>query len=137
MMKKKKLEKKVYITPVTKCYSDKDGIGRVIFLPNTKVTLNAAKKHIAACEKLANGKKAPVLIDIRNIKSVDHEARKYFAGEKASKITKASAVLVSSPISRILGDFFIVLNKPPFPIKLFTSKSKAMKWLRGFLKCQK
>ena len=131
--KNKKTEKtKVLFTPITKVWEDEDEVGRVVFLPDVEVTVDGAKKHFEACEKLAKGKRHPVLVDLRNIKSVDHQARKYLAGDVATKLTKASAVLVGSPVSRVIGNFFIGLNKPPYPIKLFTSEPEAMEWLRRF-----
>ncbi|MDH5682649.1 MAG: hypothetical protein OEZ36_13750 [Spirochaetota bacterium] len=35
----------------------------------------------------------------------------------------------NSPISRVIGNFFLGLNRPLFPVKLFTEKNEASKWL--------
>ena len=126
-----KNKNKIFFTPITKCWAGKDGIGRIIFLPQAAITLETAKKHFAVCTKLARGKKESILVDLRNIKSANYEGRQYFASEAASKITKASAVIVSSPVSKMIGNFFIGLNKPPFPTKIFTSELKAMRWLKN------
>lgn len=127
------MENEVVLTKISKIRFGKDGIGRVIFLPNVAITQEGVKEHLAACAKLSKGKKCPVLGDLRNVKSVNRQTRKYFASEEASKITKASAVVVGSPVTRVIGSFFIGLDKPPYPVKLFTSESKAMEWLKRFL----
>ncbi len=123
----------VVLTRISKLRFSKDGIGRIIFLPNAVITQDAIKEQFVACAKLSKGKKCPVLADARNIGSINRQARKYFASEEALKITKAAAIVVGSPVTRVIGSFFMGLDKPPYPTKLFTSESKATEWLKRFL----
>ena len=123
----------VVLTRISKLRFGKDGIGRIIFLPNVAITRDAVKEHFAACAKLSKGKKCPVLVDARNVKYANRQARKYFASEEALKITKAAAIVVGSHVTRVIGSFFMGLDKPPYPTKLFTSESKATEWLKRFL----
>ena len=127
------MEDEGFVTSITRGYIGEDGIARVVFLPNAVVTLEAAKEHFAACVESAQGRRVPVLGHVEGIKSVDREARQYFAGEEASRVTRASAILVGSPVARVVGSFFVGLNKPSFPVRLFTSESEAIEWLKGFL----
>ena len=98
------------------------------------VDLKVAKEEVAAYVVLCKNEARPILVDIRNIKSVTGEARSHLAGEESAKVTRAVALLISSPLSRIIGKFFLGLNKTSFPSKLFTSEEEAFLWLRGFLK---
>jgi hypothetical protein len=41
------------------------------------------------------------------------------------------ALLVGSPVTRVIGNFFIGLNKPRWPVRLFRSESDALAWLGG------
>jgi hypothetical protein len=34
---------------------------------------------------------------------------------------------------RLLANFFINVNKPPTPTKVFNDKAKALEWLMGFV----
>jgi hypothetical protein len=45
---------------------------------------------------------------------------------------KANAMLVGSVLSEMIGNFFINLNKPDAPTKLFTNESDAVNWLLSF-----
>ncbi|MFH1682495.1 MAG: STAS/SEC14 domain-containing protein [Candidatus Woesearchaeota archaeon] len=119
-------------TPITQGWLGEDQVARVFFSPNAQVTLQDAKDHFAACLKASRGERHPVLVDIRNLKSVEHPARKFFADESFSKFTKASALLVGSPLSKVLGSFFIGLNRPPYPIRIFSSEDEALEWLKKF-----
>jgi len=108
-----------------------DGIGRRVNLPNSKESLSDAIENIAACAELCGGSKTLALIDCRGMSSISREAREYYAGEEASKITKACAILVDSPLTRLIGNFFMRVNRTTYPIKLFTSEKDALIWLRG------
>ena len=83
--------------------------------------------------KLAGGCDYVICADINNIKSVTKEARD-FSGDKMGdhKSLLAVALIMGSPISRVIGNLFMGLNKPIYPTKLFNDKEKAYKWLKGF-----
>jgi hypothetical protein len=83
--------------------------------------------------KLADGKCLPVLADMSDVKSVDRKSREYISGKEAMKTARSLAIIIKSPMSKVVGNFLIGLNKPPYPIKMFTSKDEAIGWLRTFL----
>ena len=110
-----------------------DGIMRQATLPVPEHTLDDAKENVGIAAKICKGKKVPGLIDIREVKSISREARMHYTGDENAKAFNAVAMLVDSPVSRIIGNFFIGLNKAPFPCKLFSSESAAIDWLREFI----
>ena len=97
-------------------------------------TLDDAKENLDVATKMAGGKICPVLIDIRAMKSISSEAREYYAGDKASQVLLACALLIGNPISKLIGNFFLTLHKPRMPTRLFTDEETALEWLEGFLK---
>ena len=96
-------------------------------------TLENAKENLRAIAKLAGGKLAIVLIDLKVVKSVNAEARAYYAGRAGAKIIKARGLLVGSPVSKVIGNFSQGLRKPLFPTKVFTNEEQALRWLKKFL----
>jgi hypothetical protein len=132
-MKEAKMENEVIITRTAKVRLGEDGIFRVIVLPKVEMTLADAKESIATVLKISKGKKLPLLVDSRNIKSMEREARVYYAGEEGRKSVSACALLIGSPVSRVIGNFFMGLNKPLVPTRLFTSETEAIEWLRRFI----
>jgi hypothetical protein len=110
-----------------------DGIVRILYVSGIEETLEHAKENVAAVTTIADGKKRPLLIDISGLGSIEQRARQYFAGEEPSKVALATALITNSPVARIIGSFFLGLNKPNFPVRLFTSEREATRWLRGFL----
>jgi len=128
------MKAKVIETSISKVWLDEEGIIQEKVHAGSIVDLEVAKEEIAAYAVLCKYEARPLLVDIRNVKSVTGEARSHLAGEEGAKVTRAVALLIGSPLSRIMGNFFLGLNKPSFPSKLFTSEEEALIWLRGFLK---
>ncbi len=127
------MESEVTETSIAKVWLDEEGIIREKINEGSVIELEEAKEEIAAYSSFCKEKKRPLLVDIRGVKSVSAEARNYFAGEEGAEAVCAIAGIVGSPLSRIIGHFFLGLNKPSYPAKLFTSTEEALMWLRGFL----
>jgi hypothetical protein len=77
--------------------------------------------------------KRPILVDIRNIKSVSKESRSIYSSEETGKCLSAAALLIGNPVSRIMGNFYLGLNKTIMPVRMFTSVEEATDWLKTFL----
>jgi hypothetical protein len=110
-----------------------DGICRTKTKPNAEINVKEAVENSQAVSSFYRGKKYPLLIDSRDIKSIAREARKHFAiSDRETRIT-SFALIVKSPLSRVIGNFFMGLNKPSVPARLFDSEKEALKWLRQYL----
>ena len=48
---------------------------------------------------------------------------------RAGELILAAAVVVSNPVNRMIGQFFIRLNRPPFDLKLFDDHDRALSWV--------
>jgi hypothetical protein len=107
-----------------------DGIVRMEFKPRTRMGLEDSRWAIKLMKELCGGRRCCLLIEPRNLQSVSWEARDYVSGKEAKALIISIAAIVSSPLSRVLGSFFLGLNKPSYPTKLFTSESEALQWLR-------
>jgi hypothetical protein len=66
--------------------------------------------------------------------AMDREARLFFAGEETAKVESAAALIIDSLLSRAIGNFFMGLNKPIIPTRLFTSEAEALAWLKGLVR---
>ena len=119
---------------VGKVWLDADGILRlVVVLSNAEVVLEDMKEIAAAYRKLSKGIARPALSDIRNVKSANRATRTYAVGEDVSSVLSAAAMLVSSPVSTVIGNFALRVDKPPYPTQLFRSQVKAIEWLKTFI----
>lgn len=110
---------------------DSDGIVRAKLKPQVEVDLADAREAVHAISQLCEGKRCPVLIDMTEIQAMDRNARVYFAGPETARVESAAAILVRSPLTRAIGNFFMGLNKPLFPTRLFTTEEEALSWLKS------
>lgn len=116
----------------TKIWLGEDGILRILFYPKTEIDIVKAREVGAALVDVCAGKRRLVFADARNIKSISREAREYWATDEATKWSIAVATLYT-PVLKVLAGFYLKFNKPPFPIRFFTSETDAIAWLQGFM----
>jgi hypothetical protein len=110
-----------------------DGYVIGVVRPGLNSDLDDAIANVAAVGRLAGGKPRPLLLDLRaHANTVTRECREYYAGAEAQKVNLAVAMLVRSNVSRVLGNFFLGLNKTRFPLRLFADPDEAVRWLRSF-----
>ncbi len=109
-----------------------DRIVHARFHDGAMVSLADAEENIAATARIA-GRPRPVLIDLRLLRSQSAAARAYLAGPEATKVSTAVALLVASPVSRVIGNFYLGFNRPEVPTRLFGDGPEAEAWLVQFL----
>lgn len=110
-----------------------EGIVHAKLKPHVEVDRSDAEEAVRAIGSLCNSKKRPVFVDMTSIKFMSRDARIYFAGPETALVGAAAALLVRSPLAKAIGSFFMGLNRPLLPTRLFTSEAEALAWLRGFL----
>lgn len=81
----------------------------------------------------AAGNDHPCCMDFTQVQNVSKQAREYFGGPDAAKNLKALAVITNSPVGKVIGNFYMALNRPQFPFHIFNSKQKAYSWLKDFV----
>jgi hypothetical protein len=110
-----------------------DGIARTKVKPEIDITLNHALENTEAVTSLYIDKKFPILIDSRGIKSMSRDAREHFSTRGRDSKTNAFGIVIKSPLSRVVGNFFLGLNKPAVPTRLFDNEHDALEWLKQHL----
>ncbi|MHA7209206.1 DUF7793 family protein [Arthrobacter sp. MDT1-65] len=105
-----------------------DGILHLEWDRDCTITAEDAEWAMAAVNGLAAGAGHPMLVDMETTRTVTRSARAVFAIPcAASRI----ALLGSSPVDRMLANFFLGVNSPPCPTRFFTSRHLAVAWLQS------
>lgn len=129
------MKKFIAKTSTATCYWDTENDIVWIGYNANPITKIHAVENVETIEKIRNKmnrKKCLVLVDMKKVTDVSKEARDYFANERTSSIQLATALLIGSPVSRIIGNFFLEMSKPICPTKMFTKMDNAIKWLQTF-----
>lgn len=107
-----------------------DGIVHLAWAPSVGMGLEDAIAAIAAMEGLTGGRKAPLLVDTSEAGPQDRPARMEFV--RRGDLVAAVALIVGTPLSRMMGNFFLAVSKPMAPTRLFDDEETAVAWLAGF-----
>lgn len=110
----------------------KNGILFFVYKNDVDIHLSAAVQIVSDRLKLQKGKTYPVLCDTRGVKSIDMDARRYFAAE-GSVFIKAVALVSDTPLSRIISETYIKGNTPPIPTGIFNEDSEALEFLSEYV----
>ena len=116
-------------TPTCEFRYDTRGFVHAVMRVGCEMALADAKENVAAIFELGGRTRSRVLVDMRGVRSQSREARQYFAGAEAEKATLAVALLIGSPVSRVLANVFLRLNPQRIPTALFTDEAAAIAWL--------
>lgn len=97
------------------------------------IDLDTARKIVEYRIIATEGKTFPLLADMKCIKSSTKAARDFFASESGCQGLTSTALLIDSPLGSMIANFYISINKPLRPVRVFTDEAKAKKWLAQYL----
>jgi hypothetical protein len=75
------------------------------------------------------GRRCCVIVVIDSLTSQDSEARRIYAAGMQPTLFYAAALIVTNPLARAIGSFFLGLTKPSVPTRLFESVDAAAAWV--------
>jgi hypothetical protein len=108
-----------------------DGIVQLVWVPQTTALLEDATAALEAMAQLTGGRQRPLLIDMRYTGPQDRSARAEWTSR--TDLSSAVAMVVGTQLSRMMGNLFIRVNRPPFPTRLFDNEASAVAWLQKFV----
>lgn len=104
----------------------------LVFKKDAELDVKEVREMIKAAEELAGKKPYLLMSDVRNDVTISEAARKISASKEEAPFVLANAILTDNIALRITANFFIQINKPHFPVKVFSNADKAHKWLMEF-----
>ena len=108
-----------------------DGIVHLVWVPRTTMVLADAVAATEAMSRLTGGRKTPLLVDTHDGGPQERPARHEFT--RRGDLVSAVALIVGTPLSRMMGNFFLSVSRPMAPTRLFDDEASALAWLEGFL----
>ena len=108
-----------------------DGIVQIVWGRGLGMGLEDAVEVLDAITKLTGGMQCPMLVDVHDAGQQDRPARVAFA--RRSDVVSAVALLIGSPLSRMMGNFYLNVSHPKAPTRLFDDESSAIAWLQEFV----
>lgn len=116
----------------------RDRFLRMVFVDRAEVGIDDAREAIAIARELfGSGPALPVNVDLRRVRSQTAEARAFFAAPDGILVAPGIALVVASPLSRMIGNFFLGLNRPICPTRLFSDFAPAEAWLDELVRMER
>jgi hypothetical protein len=92
------------------------------------------EEMLAAKRSLIGDREHTVLFVSPRFGTISPKAREFSASAEVGYKVIARAIVTSSLSSRLLGNFYLRINRPSTPTRLFENESDAEKWLDKVLK---
>ncbi len=109
-----------------------DGLLEYLTVPGLVITTNVALQVVEVGLQITDVAR-PTLVLMSDVARIERQARAIFVSEAYIRLCCQTALVVGSPVSRVIGNFFVGLNRPTYPVAIFDDKELAAKWLQGFV----
>lgn len=113
-------------------YLRADGILYVRISPEKEESVELAQKMVKKMGEMVNYKQVPILFKHQEFALPGKANRDYWATKDACPYSKAEAFIINSIAMRMIANFYLKINKPERPTKMFTREEEAIKWLKTF-----
>ncbi len=110
-------------------FSDENNIIHIIIHPNVRIDYEDALDNALVIKNLSKNKPCLKLLDMRANFSMEKKGQKFADSNEVKQQTIARAIIKGSMINSLLVNFFIKLNKPETPTRIFTDQNEAYAWL--------
>ena len=114
-----------------------DQILQINIFPHSLIGENEAKKMTDASLKLTRNVMFPVMIVVGEFADFDKSSREYSADPEKEVGSSAKAYLLNNLGHIIIANFFLKVNKPVKPVRIFKNEQDAIKWLKNFVPTEK
>ncbi|UKN03362.1 hypothetical protein K6119_07515 [Paracrocinitomix mangrovi] len=103
------------------------------YYEDIELNLPLAKKINELAAELTGGKAVPQLFLACVGQTVTKEVRDWSAAELSNKYTLCTAVVCNTLAHKIIGNFFIKIQRPPRPSRMFATIGEAKEWVLTFI----
>jgi len=114
-------------------YLRADGIMHLIISPEKEETVELAKKMVKKMGEMVNYRPVPVLARHEEFALPGKANRDFWANADSCPYSKADAFIINSTAMKLIANFYLSINKPQRPTRMFTTEEDAIKWLKTFL----
>ena len=111
----------------------KDQIIRIKVDQKSEYTLDNARAVVSIVDRLREGLRLPLLVDFSDVHFLSRPVRKYYSSEEVSQKVSSLAIISSSTIGKVIGNFFVGINRPLVPTRFMTNEEEAIAWLKEYL----
>lgn len=125
---------KLYINTNKAIYKLENGILICELKPDLIIDLKTAVHLVNERIKITENHSMPFLLVVKNYLLLDKDAFEYLGSKEGIQNLQASAVVIDSPLQKLITNFNLLFYKNVIPFRVFNKKSEAKLWLFKFVK---
>jgi hypothetical protein len=110
-----------------------DGIMYVRISPEKEESVELVKEMVIKMGEMVNYKQVPMLAKHEEFALPGKANRDYWATKEACPYSKADAFIIKTKAMALIANFYLRMNKPERPTRMFSDEKEAIKWLKTFL----
>jgi len=118
-----------FLAGVANFWLDEEGIVRGECVESADLTLENTEEMLRSFVAIRKGVH-PLLMNVARVRSVSRDARRLLASPETGALVHGVAVVVATPVSRVIGNLYLTLNQPTVPTRLFDTQDEGLAWLR-------
>ena len=112
-----------------------EGIVITRILPGVQQNLNDAVENVSVSAEACGGRRAPIVVDLRQAMTLDAETRHYYTGKRLTDCFTSLAILVPvGAFGKMMGNLYLRVASPGIPSRLFDSEADAIQWSARYVK---
>lgn len=110
-----------------------DGIMYLRVSPEREESVALAKELVVKMGEMLGGGKAPLLVRHEEFALPGKENREFWAKKESCPYSLADAFIVRSTALKLIANFYLRMNRPERPTRMFQQESEAIRWLKTFM----
>jgi hypothetical protein len=114
-------------------YLRADGIMYIRISREKEESVELVKEMVKKMGEMVGYKQVPMLARHEEFALPGKVNRDYWATEEACPYSKADAFMINSTAMQLIANFYLRINKPQRPTRMFANEQEAIKWLKTFL----
>src|SRR3954468_16497382 len=122
------------ILPHTHLKLRSDGLVMITYPDNFSFTLKESIESVNAIGEITNGVPHPILKIPGKYTTVDKDTRNHVAKGDGARFSIAECFILRSLAHKLVGNFYLSVEKPQKPTRFFNSVPEGEIWLKTFIK---
>jgi hypothetical protein len=102
--------------------------------PPPELSMEEMNKEMEKFKAIIGNKKVCMVSEANPQSRPPTKAERDVVANLINDITKAMAIVTTSPVARMIANLFFGLKPPPYPSKMFSDEKEAVEWIRQFNK---
>ncbi len=91
------------------------------------------KEEMRRFREIIGNRKVCMIAEVRKTGKPPRKEQRELVAKEISSVTKAMAIIITSPLSRMLANIFFAFVPPDYPMKMFSNEAEAKKWIKQYV----